>query len=134
MFFCLENVTIYFLKDVLSTKKAYLYNTEVKTIYVPQYKNLSLECISNFVNTRPQVANYLPDPEDLPKVPKQWIVNVCAAVIGDDFRAWVAQQIEERNSLMAEKKEIMIQMDPVMAAKFSASTHVSCKYLLALSI
>lgn len=67
-------------------------------------------------------------------MPKQWIVNVCAAVIGDDFRAWVAQQIEERNSLMAEKKEIMIQMDPVMAAKFSASTHVSCKYNIPLTI
>ena len=89
--FCLENVTIYFLKDVLSTKKTYLYNTEVKTIYVPQYKNLTLECISGFVSTRPQVANYLPDPEDLPKIPKQWIVNVCAAVIGDDFRTRVSQ-------------------------------------------
>ena len=29
---------------------------------------------------------------------------------------------------MAEKKEIMISMDPVMAAKFEASTHVSRKY------
>ena len=29
---------------------------------------------------------------------------------------------------MAEKKEIMISMDPVMAAKFEASTHFSRKY------
>ena len=31
---------------------------------------------------------------------------------------------------MAEKKEIMISMDPVMAAKFAASTHCSRKYHL----
>ena len=29
---------------------------------------------------------------------------------------------------MAEKKEIMISIDPIMASKFSASTHVSRKY------
>ena len=77
---------------------------------------------------KPQVDLYLPDEPDLPKVPKQWIVNVCAAVLGDDFKEWVYAQIEERNALMAEKKEIMISMDPMMASKFSASTHVSRKY------
>ena len=60
-------------------------------------------------------------------MPKQWIVNVCAAVIGEPFKQWVRDQIEERNELMAEKKEIMIAMDPQMAAKFQASTHVSRK-------
>ena len=29
---------------------------------------------------------------------------------------------------MADKKEIMIAMDPAMAQKFAASSHVSCKY------
>ena len=34
---------------------------------------------------------------------------------------------------MADKKEIMIAMDPQMALKFNASTNVSCKYqILAL--
>ena len=34
---------------------------------------------------------------------------------------------------MAEKKEVMISMDPMMASKFSASTHVSRKYDAVLS-
>ena len=55
-------------------------------------------------------------------------MNVYSAVIGKDFKDWVSAQIEERNAIMAEKKEIMISMDPVMAAKFEASTHVSRKY------
>ena len=57
-------------------------------------------------------------------------MNVCSAVIGRDFKDWVSAQIEERNAIMAEKKEIMISMDPVMAAKFEASTHFSRKYCL----
>ena len=73
---------------------------------------------------------YLPDDIDLPKVPKQWLVNVFAAVLGEGFKKWVVQQVEERNALMCEKKEVMIAMDPNMAAKFDASTHVSCKYRL----
>ena len=83
-----------------------------------------------FVDTQPGAEHYLPDEPDLAKVPKQWIVNICAAVIGADFKAWVAEQIEDRNAIMAEKKEIMISMDPLMASKFSQSTHVSRKLAL----
>ena len=71
---------------------------------------------------------YLPDDIDLPKIPKQWLVNVIAAVVGTHFKQWVAQQVEERNALMCEKNEVMIAMDPDMASRFSASTHVSRKY------
>ena len=122
-----DNTTIYFLKDILARKKNYIPVDDVKTLHVPQYKNLTLEKIMDFVRNKPRVMQYLPDEVDLPKIPKQWIVNVCAAVLGDVFKAWVAEQVEDRNALMAEKKEIMIAMDPRMAAKFTASTHVSCK-------
>jgi len=49
-------------------------------------------------------------------------------VLGTPFKKWVGQQVEERNALMAEKRELMISMDPEMAQKFVNSTHVSCKY------
>ena len=75
---------------------------------------------------------YLPDDPDLRKVPKQWIVNVCAAVVGQPFKDWVSDQVEDRNAIMAEKKEIMIAMDPQMAAKFQASSHISRKCLTQL--
>ena len=42
-----------------------------------------------FVAGRPRIEGYLADEPDLQKVPKQWIVNVCAAVIGNEFKAWV---------------------------------------------
>ena len=96
-------------------------------MYIPMYKNLSVERIMDFIGDHDEINFYLPDDPDLAKVPKQWLINVCATVIGDPFRNWVKQQKEESNALMAEKKELMIAMDPVMAAKFQASTHVSRK-------
>ena len=53
-------------------------------------------------------------------------------MVGQPFKMWVHEQVEERNALMAEKREVMIAMDPQMAAKFQASTHVSRKYQLNL--
>ena len=106
----------------------------MKTIHVPQYKNLSVEKILEYAADKPIVTMYLPDDIDLPKVPKQWLVNIFAVVLGNSFKDWVVQQVQERNALMCEKKEVMIAMDPEMAAKFEASTHVSRKYLLVLIV
>ena len=85
----IDNVTIYFLKDIIGRKKAYLTNDDVKSLHVPQYKNLSLEKLLDYVSNRGRIDLYLPDQPDLRKVPKQWIVNVCAAVLGEDFKHWV---------------------------------------------
>ena len=97
---------------------------------MPQYKNLSLENILEFASDKPGISDYLPDDIDLPRVPKQWIVNVCAVVIGEQFKQWVYHQVQKRNVLMNTKKEMMITMDPDMAAKFGASTHMSRKFSL----
>ena len=122
-----DNVTIYFLKDIVSRKKLYLTTKDVTTIYMLHYKNLTLKHVMEFVSDKHIVAQYLPDEVDLPKIPRQWIIDVCATVLGDNFREWVHDQVEERNHDMAIKKEMMISIDPQMAAKFQASTHVSCK-------
>ena len=101
----------------------------VKTINVPQYKNLSTKEILVFAAESGQVEHYLPDDCDIEKLPKQWLCNICAAVLGSAFRQWVSLRIEARNAEMAETRDMMIHMDPMMAAKFEASTHVSCKYI-----
>ena len=46
--FASDNVTIYFLKDILGRRKACLYNDDIKTLHVPQYENLTLEKILAF--------------------------------------------------------------------------------------
>ena len=63
-------MTIYFLKDNLARRKAYFPNDRVKTLFVPQYKNLSVDRILEFVADKPHVQDFFPDDIDLPKVPK----------------------------------------------------------------
>ena len=53
------------LKDILAQRKGYVHIDAIKTIYVPQYKNLSIEKILEFAIDRPSIMSYLPDEPDL---------------------------------------------------------------------
>ena len=46
-------MTIYFLKDIIGRKKAYIHNDQVKNIHVPQYKNLTVEHVLEFASQQP---------------------------------------------------------------------------------
>ena len=84
-------------------------------MWVPSYENLTLAKIAEFARQYPDIGNYFPDHPDLGKCPRQWIVNVCAAIIGQDFRDWVSSRIEERNAEMNRKRDEMVAMDPDIA-------------------
>ena len=73
------------------------------------------------------VELYFPDECDIEKVPRQWIINVCAAVIGLPFKNWVYDQVQERNIEMADKREVMIGVDKEIEERFRASNHVASK-------
>ena len=62
----------------------------MQTLFIPQYKNLSVERILDFISNHGEIDHYLPDEPDLEKIPKQWLVNVCTTIIGEPFRNWVA--------------------------------------------
>ena len=48
-------------------------------------------------------------------------------MIGESFENWVREQIDERNKKIAEKRDIMIAIDPEIAKVFNNSKFVSCK-------
>ena len=66
----IEQVTIYFLKDLISGKKKKIYGKDVRHVTIPQYENLTIEAISNFVTQYGEVEDYLPDAIEIPKIPK----------------------------------------------------------------
>ena len=95
---------------------------------MPQYEGLALKDIAQVLNEfHPEVYEYLPDSQEIHKVSKEWICNVCASVIGHNFQEWVKGQVETRNKNFILKKKMMIEMDPEIEAAFRASTKVSCK-------
>ena len=47
------------------------------------------------------------------------------SILGETFSSWVKQQIDERNARVAEKGDLMIEMDPEVRAAFMESTAIS---------
>ena len=99
----------------------------VKQIYVPQYEGLSVATMQHQALKYPEVADYLPDAKELPKVPRQWLANVIYSVAGQPFADWVDEVIASRNSKISANEKKHILMDPDVFAAFEASTQVSSK-------
>ena len=49
------------------------------------------------------------------------------SVLGDVYTDWVKAQVEARNAKVTKEKDLMISMDPEVAAAFERSTAVSRK-------
>jgi hypothetical protein len=95
---------------------------------VPQYEGLGLKDISEYLQQHQQAFDFFPDGgREQHKLPKQWVVNVAAAFIGSEFISWIKERIQERNEKVAVEKDVMISVDPDIAAAFNNSTAVSCK-------
>ena len=94
----------------------------------PHYETLTVEKIGEFCNLHQAVYAYFPDSREMPKIPRQWTINVCATLIGDDFVNWVKAAIEERNENMKVEQQLFIDMDPELAEAFNRSNHVARKY------
>ena len=69
----------------------------------------------------------LPDDRDLAKLPRQWIINVIYSLVGDDFRLWVSNLIQNRIDHLAESNDLMIELDPEIATAFRGSFNISSK-------
>ena len=71
----------------------------------------------------------MPEDQEIHKIAKEWICNVCASVMKNVFTDWLKQRIEQRNEEITDKKDLNIELDEDVAAAFRASTAVSCKFL-----
>ena len=48
-------------------------------------------------------------------------------IVGDDFRQWVSNVIRDRNSKVASKNDLIIELDPEIAKAFKSSLNISSK-------
>ena len=68
------------------------------------------------------VGEYLPDPREVAKLPKQWLCNVIYTTVKDDFAGWVKGRIEARNAGIVKSKNLGINMDPAIMKAFLNSS------------
>ena len=118
-------INVYFMKALMSRKKKALKTTDIKHLYAPQYDSLSVSKLLDFAAAYSAVEEHLPEPRDIPLLPRQWILNVCFALIGNDFTDFVRSQIEQRNLKLADRNDLNVDVDPEILAVIQNSTAVS---------
>ena len=128
-----ECVTQYFLKQLINGEKKRkscilhivlhlgINCDDFKYIYCPQYENISVKNMLQEASNDPDLMKYLPDKEEIHLLPRQYLANVIYTVVGERFAAWVKERIEERNKKMATTNNMLIAMDPEIAAAFAQS-------------
>ena len=70
---------------------------------------------------------HMPDEKEIPKLPKQWIINLASTTVGEQFDQWIIQKIFDRNQKLAEDNNLLISVDPEVAAAIKAPNAISCK-------
>ena len=74
------------------------------------------------------VSKCLPtEQREVYKLPRAYLANVIYTLVGDKFRKWVEQKIEERNEKIMQEQNMAIDMDPEVYQAFKASNYVSGK-------
>ena len=107
-----------------------LKSENAKHLHVPMYDTLTVATILDYGQSSDSLRLYLPEERDMHKLPRQWIINVIYSLCGDKFREWVSQQVKDRNERLAEKRDLMIDLDPDIAAAFTRSAYISSKYTI----
>ena len=91
----------------------------VRHLQVPQYDNLSMSKILAYLAQYEAMHLHMPaENHEINKLPRGWVVNVGATIVGQPFIEWVQKRIAERNMAMAKERNLLIRMNPQLAAAF----------------
>ena len=95
---------------------------------MPQFEGLTTDDMLKFSRREPKVAAALPvEPREVDKLRRQYNCNVCYTLIGEPFRQWVDNVMQQCNSKIESERNLAIQMDPEIAKIFQQSTAVRSK-------
>ena len=76
----------------------------------------------------PGFANYLPlEEKEIEKLPRAYLANLIYTIIGEKFKLWVKQKVQDRTDKRTAEQDMAIEMDPAIYEAFRASTNVSGK-------
>ena len=120
-------VTTYFLKDLIAGRKKYIKAKDARVCFVPQYEDLTIELILQEARKDPRMGQYLPDDRDHHMLPRAYLCNLAYSVVGRPFLDWVEKQVENRHEVMRAERNLVVDVDPEIAAIFSKSAMVSRK-------
>jgi hypothetical protein len=94
---------------------------------VPKYENLTIAKMLEFSKQYPIVKNYLPDEEDIHRLPRDYIADLIYSLVGTPFEAWVHAQMKERNVERVATRKENIELLPEFKEAWEKSTFVTGK-------
>ena len=69
---------------------------------------------------------HFPDKKkEIKKFPRQYLINVIHTKLGEKFRKWVDDRVNERHNEIKEKQKMFIELDPEVANILKQSNAVS---------
>ena len=71
----------------------------------------------------PKIYESLPVEREILRYPKWYIIDICFTTYAKDFKEWVDAKVEERDKLIIEKADNIIDIDEELAKAFFASNH-----------
>ena len=72
-----------------------------------------------------EILDRLPCEKEIKKLPKQYLINIIYTIVGQQFAEWVKVIVDQRHQHIKDKRDLMIEVDPEIAAVFNASNAVS---------
>jgi hypothetical protein len=81
-----------------------------------------------FARNHKGIFDYFPaEDREIKKLPRAYISNVLYTTIGNPFKNWVYEEMEARNNAIADKNDLMVDLDPDIASIFQNSNSISGK-------
>ena len=98
----------------------------MKHLHVPQYEDLTIPEFLKFASDYPFVTMCLPDrKQELEKLPRQYLINIIYTKVGDTFKNWVDEKVDERHEKIKEDGNKMVEMDPELYESYKKSKAIS---------
>ena len=121
-----DQITTWHMRDLSTGIKKPIRSHEIKHLHVPSYEHLALDDFLDYIKAYPFVQMCLPDKEsETKKMGRQYLINVIYTRLGDKFKKWVDERVNERHSKIKDEGKKYIDLDPEMAKLFHSSKAVS---------
>ena len=95
--------------------------------YCPYYEGLSIEAFHEKSLEYEECRDIWPILREFARLPRQWVLNICATIGKEDFDVWCKTRIAERNNRVSVKRKLFLEMEASVAEAFHNSTAVSSK-------
>ena len=100
----------------------------VKFLAAPSYEGLTIHDFLLRANNYPVIKQYLPDENDVHRLPRNFVINLMYSIIGPEVRQFVMHVVEERNQAVLNNQRMALELDQDIREAFERSTSVACKF------